>query len=44
MHLVFLSNFKNEALFKPVELLASLVKQGKLGVKSGEGFYKYEKK
>lgn len=36
--------YPENPLFKPSELLTKLVKEGKLGMKSGEGFYKYEKK
>jgi len=34
--------FPNEALFKPSKTLDDLVKHGKLGTKTGEGFFKYE--
>lgn len=36
--------YPDNPLFKPSELLTKLVKEGKLGAKSGEGFYKYDKK
>lgn len=35
--------YPDEPLFKPVKVLDQLVSEGKLGVKSGEGFYKYTK-
>jgi len=38
------NSYPNEPLFKPIDTLTKLVKNGKLGKKSGEGFYKYEKK
>ncbi|VDM53029.1 unnamed protein product [Angiostrongylus costaricensis] len=35
--------YPTEPLFKPSGMLSNLVEKGKLGRKSGEGFYKYEK-
>ena len=36
--------YPEEQLFKPVEMLNKLNEEGKLGMKSGEGFYSYKKK
>ncbi|XP_022123718.1 hydroxyacyl-coenzyme A dehydrogenase, mitochondrial [Pieris rapae] len=36
--------YPDQPLFRPIPTLNKLVAEGKLGVKSGEGFYKYEKK
>ncbi|XP_055700510.1 hydroxyacyl-coenzyme A dehydrogenase, mitochondrial-like isoform X5 [Phlebotomus papatasi] len=36
-------NFPDNVLFKPIATLDKLVQEGKLGVKSGEGFYSYKK-
>lgn len=35
--------YPDNPLFQPVELQRKLVAEGKLGRKSGEGFYKYSK-
>jgi 3-hydroxyacyl-CoA dehydrogenase len=36
--------YPHEEAFRPSKVVADLVAQGKLGMKSGEGFYKYNKK
>jgi 3-hydroxyacyl-CoA dehydrogenase len=35
--------FPTNHTFKQSEILETMVAEGKLGVKSGEGFYKYDK-
>ena len=37
------AKFPEEPLFAPIPLLEKLVNEGKLGVKSGEGIFKYKK-
>ena len=37
-------NYPDNELFNPSPMLDKLVAEGKLGMKTGEGFYKYEKK
>jgi 3-hydroxyacyl-CoA dehydrogenase len=34
--------YPEQPLFNPVPLLTKMVAEGKLGVKSGQGFYKYD--
>lgn len=35
--------YPEDPLFKPLAMVEKLVKEGKLGMKSGEGFYNYKK-
>lgn len=35
--------YPDNPLFKPIPLLDKMVAEGKLGIKTGEGFYKYKK-
>jgi len=36
--------YPDNPLFQPIQITSELIKQGKLGMKTGEGFYKYDKK
>lgn len=36
--------YPDEPLFRPSPLLSKLVAEGKFGIKSGEGFYRYDSK
>ncbi len=36
--------YPEQPLFKPSPMLTKMVDEGKLGMKTGEGFYKYDKK
>jgi 3-hydroxyacyl-CoA dehydrogenase len=36
--------YPENPLFQPAESVNKLVEEGKLGMKTGEGFYKYDKK
>lgn len=36
-------DYPEESLFRPVPVIERLVKEGKHGVKSGQGFYSYKK-
>lgn len=35
--------FPDNPLYKPSEIVRKMVKEGKLGQKTGEGWYKYQK-
>ena len=36
--------YPENPLFQPLESVNKLVREGKLGMKTGEGFYKHDKK
>jgi len=43
VHTALHAEFPDDPLFKPTAIIDKMVAEGKLGMKSGEGFYKYNK-
>ena len=44
IHAGWHEKYPDNPLFEPSETIAKLVREGKLGMKTGEGFYTYQKK